>query len=512
MTKEYKRLFQYAGLYVLLLILTLFLFPHGDDWTLMRYINNHQNWSINSFQWYHGHMFLPRDYWRPEEDLLGLFMRRFPTMIPAINHILISFMHVACGFMVYKLCIKIKIKEFVSFYVSLFFIFATTSMGVLLSVDSFAQALVTFWGLMSILVYISKIKYKYLLWLLLGYMATFGKESGCVFFIAAPVFDLLYSFRSFGRRITFSTIQYRPFFIKLGLSFIPAILYLIIYFYLGSGALKGTIKGYETVIENNSLSNITDLNISNGSYNLTVAGFIRNFFVLYIAPVFPIDTSAVYYKNYFLLGITILFSFIFLVFFIKKVFHYVRNNFTEFIIIVSLIVGTSLVALLTRAGEMSPHNNLPFIAVLIGLIFNNYKFSKKTVVFIIPFILATLITDIHKYSLAYRAGMNAKNFGIKIVKESPVNPDKVLLVIFDDFSFKKSGAFIPVPGQDFTRGASIIAEYKYKYPKKLDKISIRDKGFSYNEINDKLDEIKEKNKGNYDCIWVYFRGDINVLK
>ena len=71
----------------------------------------------------------------------------------------------------------------------------------------------------------------------------------------------------------------------------------------------------------------------NSWYKLTPIMFLKNIGILYFLGIIPIDTTAVYYRNYLPLFLTILFSIVWLLFLCKKTLVYVRKNLQEFIYI-----------------------------------------------------------------------------------------------------------------------------------------------------------------------------------
>lgn len=481
----------YFLIFILLVVIVVPLLPHGDDWLFLNYFNFPEAWGINNgYRWINNCILLPRNFWRPFEDLLLKSETYLPWLYPTLNHILIVAIHVFCARVVYELAIEMKVKPKISLFFSLFFMFSTVSMGGILSIDSIAQVLVTFWGLLSVIAYL---KHKYILWILFGFFTCFSKESGFVWFFVSPLFELLYN----NRINNISIIKNLPF-KKLMISIIPMAIYLTLYFYLNRRTIVNTVEYPSTVAS--GIENLMTISTSTNSHHLNVFVFIKNVFILYIAPIFPIDTSAIYYKEWILLAITCALSIFSFFGFIKIIYNYIKEKTSEFFLTICILICISSISLVTRAGEISPHPSMTILALLLAFCFNEAKIKSNKMIYVIAFCLSTIITDVHKYSLAYIAGRNAKEMAVNIKDNTKVIPNKVLLISVDDYSMRKAGAFIPVPGQDFHKGAAAIAEYGYQYPQRLD-IKIFEKREA-SKLNNQIAKTISQYIKNYDCIWV----------
>lgn len=103
---------------------------------------------------------------------------------------------------------------------------------------------------------------------------------------------------------------------------------------------------------------------------------------------------------------------------------------------------------------------------------------------------------LYKFFVAYKAGAVTMNMAKKNVEETTVVPNKVLMIQVDDFAKKKSGVFMINSADEIKKGSAMIREYEYKYPNKLDYISIPDGSKNSN----KVDSLVDNAKGIYDCV------------
>ena len=299
---------------------------------------------------------------------------------------------------------------------------------------------------------------------------------------------------------------------KVIISFIPIILYLGLYISLKPEMLNnvGFVSDQNTTIQTVSASNnksmletMTEMEEHN-SYKLSPSTLVKNVAVLYVLGIVPVDTVSVYFMNYALLIVTVILSLIWIVCISRDLLKFIKGHWEETLVVLLLAFWVSGPSLVTRAGEISPIIHMSIVALFFAMFFNKIKYSKKVIVGTVCFIAATLLTDCHKYFIAYKAGEITRNMARSVVEKTKVVPQKVLLVQVDDFSKKKSGAFMINPADGIRKGSAMIREYDYKYPNKLDYISIPDDAM----ISHRVDSLVNIAKGNYDCVW--FCHDINT--
>lgn len=502
----------YFGFFVLLCVVTCFLKPHDDDWQYLYYFENPNLWGLSKESFVYDCILLPGTYWRPLWSMFNWIEAHwFPMSMPYANHIFIVFGMVGIAYMTRRLLLLLNCKENVAIVVSLMLLLATTSMGALLSVDSFQNVYATFFGLMSVLIFQSKKKTKWVFWLLTGWLAAWSKETGFVWFVVGPIVQEFLRQKKQKGKFSFYEVEYKRFVLKVLLCALPIVVYLGLYVTLKPSVLNSvgvssdTVKiekiendSYTKTEEKGSLTTMTEME-KNSSYKLTPTTFVKNVAILYVFGIFPVDTSAIYFKSYFLLVVTSILSLVWLVIFGAKLKEYLKEYGQDFILLLLLAVWISGPSLITRAGEISSIVHMTIVSVLVGLIFNTCNFNRTLKIGVICFALATIITDLHKFFIAKEAGDVVRNIAREVVSKTKENPSNVLLIQVDDFSKKKSGAFMINPADGIRKGSAMIREYQYKYPQKLvyEKIPEEDDV----KLQATLDSIVADAQGKFDCVW-----------
>jgi hypothetical protein len=510
-----KRNLFYVFLYIFMLALSLMIQPSADDWYFLRYFSSASNWHVSSYHWLYNNILLPRNFWRPWEDFILFGETYFPYVYPYLNHFLIVTLHFASGIFLLKIMKQLKIKEKLAFYATLFYLMATTAMGGAFSVDSITQVLATFFGILSVYFYLSSFRFKYVLWVLIGFMACFSKESGFVFFIIAPLIKLLTEVRA-NKLQTIQQIDRRAFFKAVIIASIPMFLYLGVYFSLTTAQRNYT----KALKKDNVVSQIDQkrnadyskttfelMTSSQKGYKLSSTIFVKNVFILYIASVFPIDTSSIYYSNWWLLILSFALSFTAL-FILVRLLRHKKIQWLQLAVCVLLVLIASSPSLITRAGEISPHQVNLFMALLFTVLFETYKLRKWDNVFLLLFVVSTLITDSHKYVMAFNGGNVGRAMAKEVKRKSIANPDKVLWIGPDEYLSDRAGAaFNKSPYNSFFQGNAVIREYGYIYPKVLNKIILPSPVYDRNII----DSIIQSKIGEYDCIWITHQNIVEVI-
>ena len=92
----------YPMIWMFLMFISLFLKPHSDDYEFLYYFKNNA-WDANGYTWVNDCILLPRNYWRPIEDVLFTFEAHYPFLYPYFHHMLIVTLCVIAGYLVFKI-------------------------------------------------------------------------------------------------------------------------------------------------------------------------------------------------------------------------------------------------------------------------------------------------------------------------------------------------------------------------------------------------------------------------
>lgn len=487
-------------LYITVLILSMFIEPTGDDWLFLRFFDNHSDWDVEGHTWLYNQMLLKRDYWRPIEDILLKTETYSPVVYPYLNHFITVTSYFIIAYLLYLLMGRINIANKIAFISSIIFLILATNMGSLLSVDGFTMMWAVLFGMIYVQVYISQHRFRKLILVLTGIFCCLSKETGFVFLIIAPVYKwLIYTLRN-----DISSIKKMPWknIVKdLLLSTIPVFIYLSLWYLQYKALNQVALVG--NVVENNV--HLKDLFHSNSGYNLTPVLFMKNVLILYGLAIVPIDTSAIYYGNWSLLAISGILS-ISGIYLLIKALKNIHSNLLPSFIMICLILIASLPSLVTRAGEISSLPSNIFIVLFFSFIFNKMDIDRKLKNAIFVFVLATLLTDVHKYYLGVTGGRIGKEMAETIKELSGKAPDNVLWIGTTSGKDKAGVAFNKDPYKAFDCGNAVIREYNYKYPRKLKKIRL-----GYKDFEEKKDSIISMERDKYDCIWITKDHEIQVL-
>lgn len=495
----------YISMAVVALLLSLLVLPIGDDWMFLNYFDNAENWGVHKTSWLYDCIFLPRGMWRVWEDILWKAETHLPWIYPYPHHILTVLLFFGAGYVIIKITQKLGFNDVRSIAVITIGMIMTNNMGSLFSVDSFAHVMGIFFGLLSAYCYISGTKYKYLLWLFFGIIGAFSKETGFVFFLCGPLLSLVKLYGEGYNDNWLSKHNIKP----LLIGCLPIITYLIVYYTFTSiKASQHIAVVTHQVINDESAKSVGDLlTSSQQSYSLTPVTLVKNIFILYVAGIFPVDTSAIYYSQWILLGISALLSLsgIFLFANIVKCQDFKDKRLWILAMLVFVISSPSLI---TRAGEISPFASNTMLILLFAYMVNNIKWTNVNRSLLAIYIIMALATDMHKYILAYKGGHIGQSMAKEIVAKTKANPQKVLWIGPDETSLKKAGvAFNDDPYCAFSNGKAAIAEYGYVKPEKLDNIVVPLK-----EWNEQIkDSIIQENKDKYNCIWITERDKVEVI-
>lgn len=491
----------------------LWILPSSDDWFFLKYFDNARDLGQDPYRWLNDCLLLYRKYWRPIEDVIFNFEKRWPWLFPYLQHSLVVTGAFASGWLAAKVAVKMGASRRASMAVVCAGILAATNMGAIFSIDSLTQVLASTFGLLSIIAYLSDSRHGKLWWVVSGLLACVSKETGFIFLPAGPclktINDLRYSI------IRTSSVQNA---LRGNLSgFMVALVLCLVY--LGFYAAMSEIYKLQYPIEEPSIVEYvgnpnfeienTDFVHSQKSHTLTPQTLIKNIAILYVLGIAPVNVSGLYYNAIAPLLLSLMLCWalpVLLVRFWKKA----GSNRRKTVSMVALTgVMVSVPSLVTRAGEISPFTSNMIFLIAIAILATGYKLVLSDKILLAIFLAGTLITDSYKYSLALEGGISGAKMAQEAVRLSPANPEKVLWVGVDEDHLENAGAaFCRSPYRAFNQGDAAIRSYGYIYPKKLKKIIVAD-GERADEI---VDSIARANAAAYDCVWVTRGTNVKVIR
>ena len=482
------------GVGILLGVLSMFVLPNGDDWIFLR--NIEMDFRKDSNQ-----LLKPEGlYWRPVQELIAYLMSRVPETFPYLQHFLAGFFNITNTILLYLVVKKAINEEKIAFVAGLFFLLCPMSMSCAFSIDSFAQIFANFCGIFATYIFVfSKSRSRYVFWILFCYIGGLTKETGLPWFFAVPIIAWVFEYL----RLSHSSAYKKKLLSSFILNCVIASFFVAFYFVIRYSFFPDSLN-FDTIAANTN---------PNNSYKLTPVVFLKNILILYIAPIIPVDTSALIYGYDFWIGlVTSLIVLPWIVFLYKMIkMKTLDMNINLVLMGMALLICIASPSLVTRAGELSAYPVIFVIAFLGSLIVYKLRISKKIIMasFII-FFITSLITDMHKYYLIFRAGKIGNEMALKTIKDTKVVPNKVLVITVDDYSDLKDGAMHVVPGTSFHQGDAVRWAYSYQYPKVSKKIMI--KPHATNTIKNQIDSVlKVENFKKYNCVWINHKDNIKVI-
>lgn len=456
-------------MYAVAILLSIQLLPIDDDWFFLKYFPGCGDWEVESYPWLWGNHLLPRDYWRPLEDILLGAQTHAVTTYPWLNHVLVVTFCFASLLMLYPLGRKLGIEGKYLWPSIALGVALSNNMGALLSIDSLTHVLATFFGLLSVFVFCCKGWKRWPLWIITGMLACISKESGCVYFVIGPLFYLI---STKGDRMKFGRLfRQTPKYIAIGI--VPALIYLGTYYILKQQQPPEAPPSVEIVeaaaIQGDGI--LEQISTSQRSHHLSVSTLVKNVYVLYGAGVYPADTSALYYGQYKLLVFSVILSLGGL-WLCVRILRNRRSPRRYLLLPLSCLwLISSLPSLVTRAGEISPFISNVWLLLVVAAGVEGMKWKGTDYVALALFLSATLLTDAHKYSLALRGGLTARDMAERIKMEMPEVPESVVWIGPDEYNLDRAGAaFSKSAYRAFRQGEAVLPLYDYKAPSKLHKV------------------------------------------
>lgn len=491
-------------LFVLFMTASMFVLPIDDDWFFLRYFPSATDWSANPYRWLGGNTLLPRDYWRPIEDMFLFALARHPQGFPYVNHALTVACCFAAALTAWRIALRAGAARWTSLAIIATMTVAATSMGAMLSIDSLTHVSATLTGLLSMWAYISlRGRTRTALWLIFGVAAMFCKESGVVYLLAGVLLgaitnpaDTTLMKRLAAHRNTALT------------AIIVSGGYCAVYFWLHAlnAAPESALCAGGSA---DSPTLASQLLTSQQSHHLTPATFIKNIFIIFAGAIWPVDTTAIYYPSMTSLAVTGLAG-LGGPLLVAGAWHRAdRERRHKTLLLLALTAAIGLPTLITRAGEISPFPTNLMLGVTLSVLA-----GKDTLHGLIPrvlataFLTATFITDGHKLAVAIAGGRQAQLMAREIVAKSPTAPENVLWVGVDESAGDRAGAaFNLSPFRGFGRGAAAIREYDYRYPKRLTKKLVE----AGPHARETADSIAHVSASEYDCVWLTIGTEVTVL-
>lgn len=463
-------------LFAIILILSPFivywltlLLPTFDDWGY--FTTPDYDFGENFFD-----RLIPRyTYWRPWDGIIGYILSLKPAWFPALNHIIVYLAHLGGTITIYLIAKELKLKSFACNMTALYFFISPAMLGTVLGIDSPNQAYSSFWGLLSVLLYIRLSKpYNIILWLTCALIGTFAKENAIVYFVVPQII-------AFGfKRITLSQALKDT---------IWAVLIVIIYFSARYLLTSDVVYINEEYFEN------------------TFARKLKNICVFLGMTWLPLDFVSLVHppcRNIPITIATMLLSFPFMiVLFANKRKYWINLQFAALVLSLLAAVSPHLTTLFTA---MHPYAGLGMAALIVGYMADKSERISLLKKLLPLFIISCIFIDWHHWQKSYESGLIGKRMAQDIVNSTTKPVNRVYLIIVNDDTPKYS-SFCVIPRDAFGRGKSVCSLNGYVWPKDIEIADLEeDEAYKIDSIADKA--IVE----HYEAVWLVQKDSAKVIR
>ena len=419
---------------------------------------------------------IPRyTYWRPWDGIIGYILSLKPTWFPALNHIIVYLAHLGGTITIYLIAKELKLKSFACNMTALYFFISPAMLGTVLGIDSPNQAYSSFWGLLSVLLYIRLSKpYNIILWLTCALIGTFAKENAIVYFVVPQII-------AFGfKRITLSQALKDT---------IWAVLIVIIYFSARYLLTSDVVYINEEYFEN------------------TFSRKFKNVCVFLGMTWLPLDFVSLVHppcRNIPITIATMLLSFPFMiVLFANKRKYWINLQFAALVLSLLAAVSPHLTTLFTA---MHPYAGLGMAALIVGYMADKSERISLLKKLLPLFIISCIFIDWHHWQKSYESGLIGKRMAQDIVNSTTKPVNRVFIIIVNDDTPKYS-SFCVIPRDAFGRGKSVCSLNGYVWPKDIEIADLEeDEAYKIDSIADKA--IAE----HYEAVWLVQKDSAKVIR
>ena len=409
---------------------------------------------------------IPRfTYWRPWDGLIGYVLSLKPLWFPTFNHIIVYLAHLGGTIIIFLIAKELKFKSFACNMAALYFFISPAMLGTVLGIDSPNQAYSSFWGLLSVLLYLRLSKpYNIILWLTCALIGTFAKENAIAFFVIPQII-------AFG----FGRITWKQ-------------------------ALRDTLWAVIVVAAYFSARWLltTDVVYINPEYfENTWTRKLKNIGVFLGMTWLPLDYVSLVYppcRNIPIVLATLLLSMPFMV-------ALLAGNLRRCLTLPFAALALSLLAaasphLVTLFTAMHPYAGLGIAALMVGYMVHHSSHPLLLKRLLPLFVLSCLFIDWHHWQKSYESGLTGKRMAQNILAHTPRPMDRVFLIIVYDDAPKYS-SFCVIPRDAFGRGKSVCWLNGYQWPKHIEIADL--------EANEAylIDRIADKAVADhYEAVWL----------
>jgi hypothetical protein len=158
---------------------------------------------------------------------------------------------------------------------------------------------------------------------------------------------------------------------------------------------------------------------------------------------------------------------------------------------------------LTQTAEMHVYPTVFMIAIFIGWLMNDVKFSKVYLLSFVMFISGAFFSSARKFESIYKYGRSGIDIALELKKRTTVKPEKVLILMYGDNDVPGYSVFFQDKRWAYYGGAASRFVYNFEYP--LETKAMRTKS------TEERDSIIKETGSSYNCVWIILKDSVDVI-
>ena len=423
------------------------------------------------------HFFFYGYHWRPFDTWIGYIVGRNPQVLwPTFNHVLVVIGHLLCSLSIYQLLNVLKCTRTARNIATLYFFITPATMATVTAVDSQNQVYALLTGLITFFIYVRKVRYKYIVWSMMIFVATLFKENGLMWALICPILAHGFDF------IDKKTLK-KDLLVGIGI--------MICY------ALAIIIQPKDIIIH--------------PEYEPGPMKVVNNFIKFFFSSFITVDYIYLLHqpsRNILLALISLLFTLhFFYIVFLNNWKKFLNKKMVTTVLCMLIAVGPHL---LTIFSMMHTYAGLVFVAIMTAYFIDTYKSIIKPIILSFSlFLLAAIAINIHLIDASIKSGRIGKRMAQEAIQKTG-NPVKDVYVIIIEDDYPKLSSFCVIPNEAFGWGLASRYETNYQWPQHIKDTTIMrspDAMINAKRIGKKLLYNQQT-----DCVWIIDHDKVKVVK
>lgn len=449
----------------ILLYAVLQILPTHDDWASMTTPDFRPFFIKERFLFYGYH-------WRPFDSMIGYVAGRNPQLLfPTFNHLLVVAGHLLCTITLFRLLSELRFSLFSKNITTICFFVLPATMATVLAVDSQNQVFALTCDMIAFLCYIKLHRARYLVWILLIFLATLFKENGLMWALICPILAFGFDF------IDQKTLK-KDLLIAVGIM----VCYMLVI----------VITPKDIVIHPDYEPGVMKV-IGNVVKFLFTTFVTVDYVYLLHAPSRQLLWAV--------LSLLLTLPFLYLIW-VRNWRKMINKKILCTLICLVIAVGPHL---LTVFSMMHTYAGLSLLAIIIAYGIDLCKpQTKKTVIAFIVFLTASLAIDAHLINESIKSGLVGQKMAKEAIQKTG-HPIKSAYVIIIEDDYPKLSSFCVIPVDAFGWGIAAQYETNYQWPKEIQDTTIE-------RSADAMKRACQMAKtSNCESVWIVDHQDITVI-